>query len=152
MCDLDHQPEIGRDQPEGVGRVLGGLVVLGDLDFFFTAEQREAANLGQVAGQRVERDQRSAFRSLLSLSGCRLDEAHLRGFARWRRFRFLDRYRQLFLGDQVGLGLQDLFVRGMPGTAGLTPFGRGCRFATHELTGAAPPRPRSYYIAIAMRG
>ena len=71
---------------------------------------------------------------------------------RWRRqFRFFDRYRQLFFGDQVGLGFQNLFVRRAPGAAGLTPLGRGCRSATHELTGAVLPRPRSHYIAIAMR-
>ena len=59
--DFDHQAQIGGNQSIRVGRIVMLRVALGDFDFFLAAEQRKAANFGQIAAQRIVGDQPPAF-------------------------------------------------------------------------------------------
>ena len=44
--DLDHQAQVGGDQPQRVLRVARFLVALGDFNFLLAAEQGKAADFG----------------------------------------------------------------------------------------------------------
>ena len=59
--DLHHQAQIRGDEAIRVGRISLLDVTARDYRLFLAGQQREAANLGQVAAERIDRDDRAGI-------------------------------------------------------------------------------------------